>query len=429
MEIRSLLELMVQKDASDLHLKIGSPPGLRIHGELEPAVGIAPLTPDDARSLVEQLMTTDGQRNTFKTSFEADFSYSVPGLARFRVNLFHQRSHPGAVLRKIPYEIPPLESLQMSTVVRDLCHKPRGLVLVTGPTGSGKSTTLAAMIDHVNRNERGHILTLEDPIEFIHSDKNCFVNQREIGADSKSFGAALRSALREDPDVILVGEMRDLETIGLAITAAETGHLVFGTLHTTSAIQTVDRIVDVFPHDAQAQIRLQLSVVLQGVISQTLMPKLGGGRCCAQEIMVATDAVRSLVREGKTSQLSNVLQTGTQYGMQTLEMHLAKLVQIGFISPDEACSKANSPQTVMSLIKNQANNVVVTAAPTASAEKPSASASSGEKPAAPHGPGAPVAPVAVPVGAGAGAGSKQTVRSTMGSDDFETFRKQRMGTQ
>ena len=327
MPIRPLLDLMVQKNASDLHLKVGSPPGLRINGELEPIAGMAPLTADAARALCDELLATDGQRAAYEKNLEIDFSYGVEKLARFRVNLFHQRGSCGAVLRKIPYEIPPLESMAFPSVVKDLCHKPRGLVLVTGPTGSGKSTTLAAMIDHINRTEHGHILTLEDPIEFIHQDKLCFINQREIGTDSRTFAAALRSALREDPDVILVGEMRDLETIGLAITAAETGHLVFGTLHTTSAVQTIDRIIDVFPHEAQAQVRMQLSVTLQGVISQTLLPKQGGGRICAQEIMVGTDAVRALVREGKTQQLFNVLQTGSQFGMQTLESHLARLVQ------------------------------------------------------------------------------------------------------
>jgi twitching motility protein PilT len=350
MSIRTLLELMVKKEASDLHLKVGSPPGLRVHGELIPIEGMSPLTPQDTSDYCDELLGTGGQRETYEKNLEVDFSYAVEGLSRFRVNLFHQRGSCGVVMRKIPFDIPPLDSMGFPNVVRELCAKPRGLVLVTGPTGSGKSTTLAAMIDHINRTEHGHILTLEDPIEFVHEDKKCFINQREIGVDSKSFANALRSALREDPDVILVGEMRDLETIALAVTAAETGHLVFGTLHTTSAIQTVDRIIDVFPHDAQQQLRMQLSVVLQGVISQTLLAKQGGGRCCAQEIMVGTDAVRSLIREGKTQQLSNVLQTGQQYGMQTLEAHLVKLVRANLITAEDAVSKANSPASIHSML-------------------------------------------------------------------------------
>jgi len=412
MEIRPLLELMVKRDASDLHLKVGSPPGLRVHGELEPLQEMAKLTDADTAALVGQLMTTDGQRANYERNLETDFSYGIEGLARFRVNVFHQRGACGAVLRKIPYDIPPIESMGFPPVVIELCHKPRGLVLVTGPTGSGKSTTLAAMIDQVNRTEHGHILTLEDPIEFIHQDKKCFINQREIGQDSRSFAAALRSALREDPDVILVGEMRDLETIGLAITAAETGHLVFGTLHTTSAVQTIDRIIDVFPHEAQQQVRMQLSVTLQGVISQTLLPKLGGGRTCAQEIMVGTDAVRSLIREGKTTQLLNVLQTGSQFGMQTLEAHLVKLVQIGHITPDEACSKANSPQSVLTLLGSRNG-----------ASPPHAAANGhghGKEAAIAH----PVAE-AVPVAAGSAAAPKAPVRSSLSPEDFEKFRQQR----
>ncbi|MBL8840511.1 MAG: type IV pilus twitching motility protein PilT [Planctomycetes bacterium] len=402
MSIRTLLELMVKKEASDLHLKVGSPPGLRIHGELIPIDGMPPLTPRTAQDYCEELLGTDGQRETYEKNLEIDFSYAVEGLSRFRVNLFHQRGACGAVLRKIPFDIPPLDSMGFPGVVRELCAKPRGLVLVTGPTGSGKSTTLAAMIDHINRTEHGHILTLEDPIEFVHEDKKCFINQREIGVDSKSFGNALRSALREDPDVILVGEMRDLETIALAITAAETGHLVFGTLHTTSAIQTVDRIIDVFPHDAQQQIRMQLSVVLQGVISQTLLPKAGGGRCCAQEIMVGTDAVRSLIREGKTQQLSNVLQTGTQFGMQTLEMHLVKLVQQGLITADDACSKANSPPSVLAMLNR--GSTVTGGAPSVA---PTA------------------APVVEPLAAAKVAKLTTAPRPAADLDDFEKFRQQR----
>jgi twitching motility protein PilT len=393
--IRSLLELMVKRDASDLHLKVGSRPGLRINGELDAIEGLPLLTAAVQNEICNELLTTEGQRAHYEKNLEIDFSYGIEGLARFRVNLFHQRGSCGGVLRRIPFVIPPLESMGFPLVVNDLCHKPRGLVLVTGPTGSGKSTTLASMVDHINRTEHGHILTLEDPIEFMHQDKLCYINQREIGTDSRSFAAALRSALREDPDVILVGEMRDLETIGLAITAAETGHLVFGTLHTTSAIQTVDRIVDVFPHEAQQQVRMQLSVTLQGVISQTLMPKIGGGRICAQEIMMGTDAVRSLIREGKTAQLTNVLQTGTQFGMQTLEAHLAKLVTTGMVTADDACAKSNNPPSLLTMI--------------------------GRVPAAAASPAAPAAQPKVP----AAAVEPKSGRPQLGGEDFERFRQMR----
>jgi twitching motility protein PilT len=340
--IKDLLQIMATRNASDLHLKVGSPPGFRVNGELEPEEGAAALSKEEVRSFIEELVTDD-QRKTYDSDYELDFSVGIPGVARFRVNIFHQRGTCAAVMRKIPVDVPPLDGLGFPDVVRKLCCKPRGLVLVTGPTGSGKSTTLAAMVDYINRNDRAHILTLEDPIEFMHKDKKCFVNQREIGSDSKSFARALRSALREDPDIIMVGEMRDLETITLAVTAAETGHLVFGTLHTTSAIQTMDRIVDVFPHEAQQQIRTQLSNTLQGVISQVLLPQIGGGRACAQEIMTGTCGVRNLIREGKTAQLLNMLQTGGAYGMQTLETALEHLIQEKKITPDVALSKANNP--------------------------------------------------------------------------------------
>ncbi|MSR46877.1 MAG: type IV pilus twitching motility protein PilT [Planctomycetes bacterium] len=401
MSIRTLLDLMVQKEASDLHLKVGSPPGLRIHGDLKPIPGEPVLTANMTRAYCDELLTTEAQRATYEKNFDVDFSYGVAGLARFRVNLFRQRENCGAVLRKIPFQVPPLESMNFGPVIKELCAKPRGLVLVTGPTGSGKSTTLAAMIDYINATEHGHILTLEDPIEFVHQDKKCFVNQREIGTDSKSFGNALRSALREDPDVILVGEMRDLETISLAVTAAETGHLVFGTLHTTSAVQTVDRIIDVFPHDAQQQIRMQLSVVLQGVISQTLLPKQGGGRCCAQEIMIGTDAVRSLIREGKTQQLFNVLQTGQQFGMQTLEAHLVKLVQQGLITAADAVSRSNSPATVVAMLKGAATAAGVPAG------------------------NAAVVPPVEPLSGAKLAASRPIAKPDGGVDDFEKFRQQR----
>ncbi len=341
MNLGELLQAMVEADASDLHLKPGSPPGLRVHGKLVPIDGYEKLKPAQVSALVDELLDEE-RRQAYETKRELDFSTHIPGSARFRVNVFHQRGSRAAVLRMIPMEVPSLESLDMPEIVTKLCKKPRGLVLVTGPTGSGKSTTLAAMVDFINRTEHGHILTLEDPIEFLHPDKNCYVNQREIGSDSLSFSNALRAALREDPDVILVGEMRDLETIGLAVSAAETGHLVFGTLHTTSAMQTVDRVIDVFPHEAQQQIRAQLSNTLQGVVSQTLVTKIGGGRVAAQEIMIGTDGVRNCIREAKTPQLLNMIQTGGQHGMQTLESSLEKLVLAGVIEPEVAVAKANN---------------------------------------------------------------------------------------
>jgi twitching motility protein PilT len=399
MSMRQLLATMVSRGASDLHIKVGSPPGLRILGDLKAMEGLDSLTPEASRSLIYEILT-DEQIKTYERDRDMDFSKGIEGLARFRVNLFHQRGTCGAVLRMIPIKVPQLEDMGYPDIVRQLCGKPRGLILVTGPTGSGKSTTLAAMIDYINRNEASHILTLEDPIEFIHTDKKCFVNQREIGSDSKSFSTALRAALREDPDVVLVGEMRDLETIGLAITAAETGHVVFGTLHTTSAMQTIDRIIDVFPHEAQQQVRTQLSVTLQGVISQTLLPKIGGGRCCVQEIMLGTDAVRSLIREAKTPMLINVLQTSGGVGMQTLEAHLAKLVLEGKVAPEEAVSKANNPQSLQQTLEKAGIKVRL---PDGDAPTP--------EPAAPAANGRPAA--------------QPGARGGM-TDDFEKFRNKRV---
>ncbi len=409
MNMRELLQRMVAMDASDLHLKVGSPPGIRIHGDLTPIEGAPILTPADTERLTEELLD-DRRREIYNKDHDLDFSAELDGVARFRVNLFYQRESRAAVLRQIPIDVPIMEDMGFSDALQALCRKPRGLVLVTGPTGSGKSTTLAAMVDYINRHFHSHILTLEDPIEFVHQDKKCYVNQREVGQDTNSFSKALRAALREDPDYILVGEMRDLETIGLAITAAETGHLVFGTLHTTSAIQTVDRIIDVFPHEAQQQVRMQLSVALQGVISQTLLPKIGGGRVAAQEIMIGTDAVRSCIREGKTPQLINMLQTGARFGMQTLESHLAELVINRMVTPDDAISKANSPDQVRSTL---AEGGPAPGRPAAPAAKPAAPAARPRPPAAgksepePQPPAAPESPAAP------------------GLDDFEQFRARR----
>jgi twitching motility protein PilT len=344
-DIQDLLRAVVGKGASDLHLKAGAYPGFRIDGDVVPQQAYGQMEPGDTLVLAQQLMQPE-QWARFEREKDIDFSYALAGLARFRVNALHQRGSVGLVIRQIPDQIPDWRALGLPQICLDLAAKPRGLVLVTGPTGSGKSTTLAAMIDFINQNEHGHILTMEDPLEFVHPDKNCYVTQRQIGPDCTSFSEALRRALRQDPDVILIGEMRDLETISMAITAAETGHLVFGTLHTTTAISTVDRIIDVFPTDAQQQVRVQLASTLQGVISQTLVPRVGGGRIAVREILVATDAVRALVREGKTAQMLNVMQTGRSAGMTTLEDELVRTCQEGLITIDDAVSRSNRPEDV-----------------------------------------------------------------------------------
>jgi len=340
-----LLRDMVSKGASDLHLRPGNFPGFRLDGKLKPQDAYGRLTSDITDQLAHQVLE-EGQLARFREEKDLDFSYAIKDCARFRINVLTQRGSTGIVVRTIPDKIPTAADLGLPEICLELALKPRGLVLVTGATGSGKSTTLAAMVNHVNDNEEGHILTMEDPIEFIHPDKKCFVTQRQVGRDTKSFAEALRRALRQDPDVILIGEMRDLETISLAISAAETGHLVFGTLHTTSAISTVDRILDVFPPEQQAQVRVQLSGTLQGVISQCLVRKQGGGRVAAHEILVATDAARAQIREGKTAQMLNLLQTGSKMGMCTLESRLIELVNQGQISLEDALGKANRPLEV-----------------------------------------------------------------------------------
>jgi twitching motility protein PilT len=329
--MQELLQEAAAKGASDLHLSAGEPPMLRVHGDLarleHPALSAA-----DVTALVHAIMNPE-QRQHFDAEHECDFAYEAGTIGRFRVNVFVQSRGPGAVLRAIPTVIPSIESLGLPAAVRELCDRERGLVLVTGPTGSGKSTTLAAMVDVINATWEGHILTVEDPIEFVHAPKKCLVNQREVGPHTGSFAAALKSALREDPDVILVGEMRDLETISLALTAAETGHLVFGTLHTSSAPKTIDRIIDVFPAGQQAQIRTMLAESLEAVIAQTLLKKKGGGRVAAHEILIGTPAVRNLIREGKLHQIPSMMQTGGRIGMQTLDAALAELVKKGVVDP------------------------------------------------------------------------------------------------
>jgi twitching motility protein PilT len=344
-----LLEV-VDRRASDLHITAGAPPMIRGRGRLTPMEGYPVLTPADTREIVYSILS-DGQRQKFENNWQLDFAYQIPGKGRFRVNTYFQRSAVGAAFRLIPFEVVPLETLGLPPVVADFANKPRGLVLVTGPTGSGKSTTLASIIDVINSSREEHIMTIEDPIEFLHRHKKCMVNQRELGSDALSFADALRAALRQDPDVILVGEMRDLETIGTAITAAETGHLVFATLHTQDAPQTIDRIIDVFPSEQQGQIRAQLSVALQGIMTQTLLPTAdGSGRCVAAEILVPTAAVRNLIREGKTHQVYSVIQTGGQHGMQTMDASLAGLVRAGKVNRQLAESRAHSVEELRRLL-------------------------------------------------------------------------------
>ena len=343
-----LLEV-IDRRASDLHITAGTPPMLRVRGRLTPMEGFPSLTPTDTREIVYSILN-NAQRQRFENNWQVDFAYQIPGKARFRVNAYMQRSAVGAAFRLIPFEIVPLETLGLPAVVADFATRARGLVLVTGPTGSGKSTTLASLIDVINSTREEHILTIEDPIEFLHKHKKCMVNQRELGSDATSFAEALKAALRQDPDVILVGEMRDIETIGTAITAAETGHLVFATLHTQDTPQTIDRIIDVFPSGQQGQVRSQLAVSLQGIMTQMLLPTAdGAGRCVCAEILVPTPAVRNLIREGKSHQIYSVLQTGGAQGMQTMDSALAQLVKAGKITRALAESRAHSVEEMRRL--------------------------------------------------------------------------------
>ena len=338
MDIADLLAFSVKNNASDLHLSAGLPPMIRVDGDVR-RINLPPLDHKQVHSLVYDIMN-DKQRKDYEEFLETDFSFEIPGLARFRENAFNQNRGAAAVFRTIPSTVLSLDDLKAPAVFKEIADNPRGLVLVTGPTGSGKSTTLAAMIDYKNENYYEHILTIEDPIEFVHEPKKCLINQREVHRDTLGFAEALRSALREDPDVILVGEMRDLETIRLALTAAETGHLVFGTLHTTSAAKTIDRIIDVFPAAEKSMVRSMLSESLRAVISQTLLKKIGGGRIAAHEIMIGTPAIRNLIREDKVAQMYSVIQTGQQYGMQTLDQCLQNLVRQGLVSKQEAMKRA-----------------------------------------------------------------------------------------
>jgi twitching motility protein PilT len=348
-DFADILMEVINAGASDLHLTVGAPPMVREKGRLRP-LDYPRLSSQDTREIVYSILNND-QRKRLENDWQIDLSYSVPGRARFRVNAYFQRASIGAVLRTIPQDIPRFDSLGLPEILKDFVNKPRGFVLVTGPTGSGKSTTLASMIDLINESRHEHIMTVEDPIEFLHKHKNCVVNQRELGSDAQSFSSALKSALRQDPDVILVGEMRDLETMSTAITAAETGHLVFATLHTQDTAQTIDRIVDSFPPAQQHQVRTQLSIALQGVVTQQLIPTAdGGSRVCVCEVMVPTPAVRNLIREGKTHQLYSALQTGGSFGMQTMDAALADAVRRGKITQKVAESRSSTPEELKRLL-------------------------------------------------------------------------------
>jgi twitching motility protein PilT len=351
LSVDALLERVVEMRASDLHLTSGAHPAVRVHGHIELLEDFPQLDPDTVRQLVYRITTTEQQKH-LELNRQLDFAHGVRGLARFRVNAYYQRESMAAAFRLIPTDIKSVEELGLPAALHDLTTKPRGLVLVTGPTGSGKSTTLASMIDEINASRPDHIITIEDPIEFLHTHKRCIVNQREIGHDATGFADALRGALRQDPDVILVGEMRDLETISTALTAAETGHLVFATLHTQSAPSTIDRIIDVFPAEQQDQVRMMLANSLQGIVTQTLIPKADGtGRVCALEILFLDDAIRNLVRQGKIEQVYSYMQTGTRRGMQTMEQSLTDLVQRRLVTVNEAIGRSSRPEALLAALE------------------------------------------------------------------------------
>jgi len=360
LDFAAVLTKMVEVRASDVHLTPGFPPALRVRGRIVPMDDYPQLGPQDTREIVYSILN-DSQRKRFENQQQLDFAYAIPGVARFRVNVFFQRGAISAAFRHIPAEIQSLDSLGLPPVLEEFTRKPRGFVLVTGPTGSGKSTTLASMVDSINAEREEHILTIEDPIEFLHSHRKCIVNQREIGADAQDFAVALKAALREDPDVILVGEMRDLETISTALTAAETGHLVFATLHTQSTGQTIDRIIDVFPPHQQHQVRMQLSIALQGIVTQQLLPTSdGSARVCACEVLVPTPAIRNLIREGKTHQIYSALQTSGAVGMQTMDSHLAQLVRSGKVNRKLAEQRASVPEELKRLLSGAGAGIAPT---------------------------------------------------------------------
>jgi twitching motility protein PilT len=359
-----LLQILVERGGSDLHLASGTYPQIRVAGKLVQLSQYEQLTPQDTQRLAYSVLN-EGQKQKFEEDNELDLSFGIQGLARFRANVYRQRGAVGAAIRVIPYKIRAFEELGLPKVVQELADRPKGLVLVTGPTGSGKSTTLAAMIDKVNSERTEHIMTIEDPIEFVHPHKRCLVNQREVFADTHSFKNALKSILRQDPDVVLVGEMRDLETIAAAITIAETGHLTFGTLHTNSCAQTINRIIDVFPTTQQGQVRAQLSLVLEGVLSQTLVPKIGGGRVMSLEIMTATPAIRNLIREEKIHQIYSSIQSGSKYGMQTMNQSLADLVKRRQITRDDAMNRSMIPDELAQLLQGDGGGAPAAPAPAA----------------------------------------------------------------
>jgi twitching motility protein PilT len=365
MDFAAVLSRMVEVRASDVHLTPGFAPAIRVRGRITPMEDYPELTPQETREVVYSILN-DAQRKQFENNQQLDFAYAIPNVARFRVNCYFQRGAISAAFRLIPHEIQSLESLGLPLVLEEFARKPRGFVLFTGPTGSGKTTSLASMVDLINSEREEHILTIEDPIEFLHTHKKCIVNQREIGADAIDFAHALKSALRQDPDVILVGEMRDLETISTALTAAETGHLVFATLHTQSTAQTVDRIIDVFPTHQQQQVRMQLSVALQGIVTQQLLPTAdGSSRIVACEVLVPTPAVRNLIREGKTHQIYSALQTSGAVGMQTMDAHLAQLVRMGKITRSLAEQRASIPEELRRLLGSTMGAVASTPVPAA----------------------------------------------------------------
>ncbi len=343
-DLHELLHVLVERGGSDLHIKVGEPPVIRIDGNLYRLSEYDVLTDEDTKRLMYSMLSEE-RKKIFERDLELDLAYMIPGLARFRVNVFKQKGHVGGAIRQIPINIQTIDDLGLPQILKQIAMRPRGFVLVTGPTGSGKSTTLAAMIDYINERRMAHIITIEDPIEFVHFDKKCCINQRELGQDTKSFAEALKHVLRQNPDVILVGEMRDLETIALAITAAETGHLVFATLHTTDAAQTIDRIIDVFPPEQQAQIRAQLSAVIEAIICQTLLPRKGGkGRIAAFEIMIGTPAIKTMIRKGTTHQVPSLIETGAEEGMISLDQYLLDLLAKGLVEYEDALAKAASPK-------------------------------------------------------------------------------------
>jgi twitching motility protein PilT len=346
-----LLQILVDRGGSDLHLTTGTYPSIRVAGKLVPLTQFEQLTPQDTQRLAYSVLS-EAQKQKFEEENELDLSFGIQSLARFRCNVYRQRGAVGTAIRVIPYKIRSFDELGLPKIAEDLAQRPKGLVLVTGPTGSGKSTTLAAMIDKINNERAEHIITIEDPIEFVHPHKQCIVNQREVFSDTQSFKNALKTILRQDPDVVLVGEMRDLETIAAAITIAETGHLTFATLHTNSCAQTINRIIDVFPEGQQAQVRAQLSLVIEGVLSQTLMPRIGGGRAMALEIMVATPAIRNLIREEKIHQIYSSIQSGSKFGMQTMNQSLAELVKRRQVTRDEAMNRSTLPEELAQLLND-----------------------------------------------------------------------------